>query len=760
MSDAPKPADFIRELVAADLAAGRHTGVVTRFPPEPNGYPHIGHAKSICLNFGLAAEFGGRCHLRFDDTNPETEEIEYVEAIKEDVRWLGFSWGEHLYHASDYAQQLYDWAVRLVEKGKAYVCELSEEEIRATRGTVTEAGSASPWRERPIAESLAELDRMRRGEYPDGAKTLRAKIDMAAANMKMRDPLMYRIRRDATHYRTGREWAIYPMYDWAHGQSDAIEGITHSLCTLEFENNRELYEWFLDALEIPHPRTRQIEFARLNVSYTVVSKRKLLQLVRDQRVSGWDDPRMPTLRGLRRRGVRPEAIRAFCDAIGVTKANSVVDVGILEHAIRDDLNAVAPRRLVVSRPLEIELENWPEGEVDWLEAPSFPHDIGREGSRRVPFGRRLVIEADDFALDPPKGFKRLAPGREVRLRFGYVIRCEQVHQDAHGAVTKLTCSVDRASRGGATADGRSVAGTIHWVDLEHGVPIELRLYDRLFSDPEPDRQENFLDALNPDSLQILAGIAEPAVTAEEAERLQFERLGYFYRDPGSTATRQVWNRIVPLKDSWAKVVAAAPEPPRRRERIADAPQVARSVEVVLDAAQTARRDRLVGTGVPTAEATQIAGSPELDQVFRDALEAAGEAKILANWTVHELGRELKGRAFSELPLSARAFGELVGLVHSGTITGTAAKDLLTRLITNGGDPRQLVAELGLERLDDDQALAGLVAQVIAAEPGNVEAYRAGKMQLLGHFVGKVMAASRGRADARKVRELLVAALGG
>jgi glutaminyl-tRNA synthetase len=750
--------DFIRDLVEADLSAGRHVNIVTRFPPEPNGYPHIGHAKSICLNFGLALEFGGRCHLRYDDTNPETEEIEYVDAIAEDVRWLGFDWGEHRYHASDYAQQLYDWAVTLVRKGKAYVCELSEEELRATRGTVTEPGTPSPWRERPVEESLDLLERMRRGEFADGTKTLRAKIDMAAANMKMRDPLMYRIRREAEHYRSGRSWAIYPMYDWAHGQSDAIEGITHSLCTLEFENNRELYDWYLDALEIAQPRPRQIEFARLAVSYTVVSKRKLLQLVREGLVDGWDDPRMPTLRGLRRRGVRPEAIRAFCDAIGVTKANSVVDVAILEHAIRDDLNAVAPRRLVVLRPLTVELTNWPAGEVDWLDADSWPHDVAREGSRRVPFSGELAIDRDDFAENPPKGFKRLAPGREVRLRHGYVIRCDEVVHGADGSVAKLRCSVDLASRGGATADGRAVAGTIQWVSVPHARALEVRLYDRLFGVPEPDREDNFLTALNPNSLEVCAALAEPAVEEESEERLQFERIGYFYRDPASTPASPKWNRIVALKDSWAKL--AAPVAPPRAERPPVAPResapsgnpvAGKATAVAADVA--ARRDRYQDEfGVAPAEALQLASDPGLGRYFEAGLVAAGDGAVLAKWLVHELGRE---RVDQGLPFDGAALGALVALVRGAQITATAGKLVLDHMLSSGEPPGELVARLGLSRVDDRAELEATIDTVLAAEAANVQSYRNGKTQLLGFFVGKVMAATGGRADAPVVREVLV-----
>ncbi len=573
MSDSPTTApgkDFIREMIDRDRAAGKYGGrVVTRFPPEPNGYPHIGHAKSVCLNFGLAREYGGVCHLRMDDTNPETESPEYVAAIQRDIGWLGFDWGDNLFYASDYFEQLYDFAVELIRRGKAYVCSLSDEEIRAYRGTVTEPGRLSPYAGRSVAESLDLFARMRAGEFPDGAHVLRARIDMASPNMKMRDPLLYRIRR-ATHYHRGDAWVIYPFYDFAHCLSDAIEGITHSLCTLEFENNRELYDWILIALDIPD-RPEQTEFARLNLSYTVLSKRKLLELVERGQVSGWDDPRMPTLSGLRRRGFTPESIRDFCDKIGVAKANSTVDVALLEHCVRDDLNREVPRLMGVLRPLKLVIETYPEGRTEELEAPLYPHDVPKEGSRKVPFSRQLYVERDDFLEDPPKGFHRLAPGREVRLRYAYLVRCERVIKDASGEVVELVCSHDPASRGGAAPDGRKVPGTIHWVSAEHSLPAEVRLYDRLFSVERPDLAEGgFEQTLNPHSLEVLAGSrVEPAAAdASLGERIQLERQGYFFRDPvDSRDGNLVFNRIVPLRDSWAKEVhkveTAASPPPRR-----------------------------------------------------------------------------------------------------------------------------------------------------------------------------------------------------
>ena len=498
---ADAPSNFIRDIVADDLAAGKHGGrVATRFPPEPNGYLHIGHAKSICLNFGLAEEFGGQCHLRFDDSNPTGESVEFVEAIQRDVRWLGFDWGENLFFASDYFERLYAFAVELIEAGKAYVCSLNEEQIRDYRGTVTEPGRPSPYRDRSVEENLDLFRRMRAGEFPDGAHVLRAKIDMAAANMKMRDPLLYRIRH-VPHYRTGDRWCIYPLYDFIHPLSDALEDITHSICTLEFENNRELYDWVVGSVKTPG-RPRQYEFARLNLSYTVLSKRKLIQLVNERHVSGWDDPRMPTLAGLRRRGYTPEAIREFCDRIGVAKNNSTVDVALLEHTLREDLNQRSPRHLAVLRPLRVLIDNYPEGQVEELEAPLWPHDVPKQGSRKLPFSRELYIEQDDFLLEPPKGYHRLSPGAEVRLRYAYVIRCDDVVRDAAGNVVELRCSYDPETRGGDAA-GKKVKGTIHWVSAPHSVEAEVRLYDRLFKSEFPGSESDFLDDINPGSLVAL-----------------------------------------------------------------------------------------------------------------------------------------------------------------------------------------------------------------------------------------------------------------
>jgi len=545
--------DFIRDIVRADLASGRHKSVATRFPPEPNGYLHIGHAKSICLNFGIANEFGGHCNLRYDDTNPTKEDQEYIDAIERDVRWLGFDWGERLYHASDYFEQLYAWAEDLIRAGKAYVDDQSHEEMRATRGTLTEPGINSPFRERPVAENLDLFRRMRAGEFPNGARVLRAKIDMASGNINLRDPVLYRILH-AAHPRTGTAWYIYPSYDFAHGQSDAIEGITHSLCTLEFEDHRPLYDWFLDNLPVPsHPH--QYEFARLNLTHTILSKRVLTELVRGGHVRGWDDPRMPTLAGLRRRGVPPAAIREFVRRIGVAKANSVVDAAMLDFAIREELNKTAQRRMAVLRPLKIVIENYPEGKVEELEAVNHPDDA-TAGTRRIRFSRELFIERDDFMENPPKKFFRLSPGAEVRLRYAYFVTCREVVKNAAGAVTELRCVYDPATKGGNAPDGRKVKATLHWVSASHSIAAEVRLYNPLFNRADPD-PSNFAAQIDPNALEVLGEArVEPALAEQKAgEVVQFERQGYFCPDPDSKPGRLVFNRTVGLRDTWAKVEA-------------------------------------------------------------------------------------------------------------------------------------------------------------------------------------------------------------
>ncbi|MCB9850987.1 MAG: glutamine--tRNA ligase/YqeY domain fusion protein [Phycisphaerales bacterium] len=562
-SDAPRRLNFVEQIIEDDRKAGKWDGrVCTRFPPEPNGYLHIGHAKSIHLNFGLAQRYGGTCYLRFDDTNPIKEEQEYIDSIIADVQWLGYDLTDRIFYASDYFQQMYDWAVQLVKAGKAYVCDLNAEEVREYRGTLTEAGKNSPYRDRGVEENLDLLDRMRKGEFPDGSRTLRAKIDMTSPNMNLRDPAMYRILH-AKHPRTGDAWCIYPMYDWAHGLEDSIERITHSICTLEFENHRPLYDWFLDALGIYHPR--QIEFAKLLLNYTVMSKRKLIELVRGGHVRGWDDPRMATISGLRRRGVTPVALKTFCSEIGVAKFNSTIDLGRLEYSIREDLNLRAPRVMAVLNPLKVVITNYPEDQVDELDAVNNPEDASA-GTRKVPFSRELYIERDDFMEDPPRKFFRLGPGREVRMRYAYFVTCQEAVKDAAGNIVELRCTYDPATRGGDSPDGRKVKGTLHWVSAKHAVDAEVRLYDRLFSVENPNKVEEgqaWTDHINPDSLKVLENAklepnwreaADKATWSDDTARVQFERTGYFALDADTeTAGKPVFNRTVTLKDTWAKI---------------------------------------------------------------------------------------------------------------------------------------------------------------------------------------------------------------
>ena len=755
--------DFIREMVEEDLRTGKYAErVATRFPPEPNGYLHIGHAKSICLNFGLASEYSGHCNLRFDDTNPTTEDPEYVDSIQDDIHWLGFDWLDNRFFASDYFERLYGYAIELVEQGDAYVDSLSEAEIREYRGTVTEPGRNSPYRERGVEENLDLLHRMRAGEFADGEHVLRAKIDMAAANMKMRDPLLYRIRH-AHHYRTGDDWCIYPMYDFAHCLSDAIEGITHSLCTLEFENNREIYDWILERTSVDRPLPEQTEFARLNLSYTVLSKRRLLELVEGGYVDGWDDPRMPTLSGLRRRGYTPASIRNFCDSIGVAKANSVVDVAQLEHAIRDDLNYLAPRLLCVLDPVKVVITNYPEGESELLEAPYFPADIGKEGSRPLPFSREILIERSDFSEEPPKGYRRMAPGREIRLRYAYIVRCEDVVRDeSSGEIREIHCTYDPDTKGGSAPDGRKIAGTIHWVSAEHAVPIETRLYDRLFDDPRPDRGKggpDFKEFLNPDSLRILTtSRAEPSVLDfAPGSHLQFERQGFFYRDPGATVDGPpVFNLTVGLRDTWEKRSAKTPtseqpestESPKTDQATAGAPRPLSGEEKDL-------RDDLVERFSLSADtAEQLARDPKAAEFFEATVQKHDNAASIANWIVNELRGEIRRSGETQPRLSPGQLAELVAIVDSGQISSKIAKELLAEMLETGEDPATLVERHGLHQISDEKELASIIERVLAEQADNVEAYRSGKTSLRGHFVGQVMKATGGRANPQLVQKIL------
>jgi len=774
--------DFVRAIIAADIEAGKHGGsVVTRFPPEPNGFLHIGHAKAICLSFGAAAEHGGVTHLRFDDTNPETEDELYVRSIQEDVRWLGFDWGDHLYFASDYFERLYEYAIELIEAGLAYVDSANEEEIREYRGTVTEPGRPTISRERSVTENLDLFRRMRGGEFPDGAHVLRAKIDLESPNMPMRDPVLYRIRH-ADHYRTGGDWCIYPLYDFTHCLSDSIEGITHSLCTLEFDNNRELYDWILDHLDVPQPQPRQYEFARLNLEYTIVSKRMLLRLVEEGHVNGWDDPRMPTLAGMRRRGIPAAALRAFCDMIGVAKTQNRVDFAKLEYAIRDELNPYAPRVMCVLRPLKLVVDNFPEGGLEELEAPYFPKDVGKEGSRLVPFTRELLIERYDFEEHPPKGFRRLVPGGEVRLRYGYVIRCADVVKDENGVITEVHCTYDPETKGGSTPDGRKVEGTIHWVSASHSVSAEVRLYDRLFSVPDPENVEDgedFIVHLNPDSLTVLSDSRiEPNIASDPPNTTyQFERTGYFVHDSvDSSSDNLVFNRTVTLRDSWAKVRKAAEgeatalgaaksgtakggmaepqpagsgsKPPLTCPRPQDP-----AAALLYDGLREAHR-------LATNEASVLAQDAGLFKLFHEGLEYTVDHSGLAKWIVNEVPRVLEGRPVDTLPFGGLELARLLELVSKGEVSGRAARDVLVVLAEEGGDPDAVIEAKGWGRVSDASTLEPVIARLIAANPAQAQGYRDGKTGLMGFFVGQVMKETDGAADPEVTQSLLRAALVG
>jgi glutaminyl-tRNA synthetase len=759
MADTPR--NFLADIVAADLAAGKNGGkVVTRFPPEPNGFLHIGHAKSILLNFGLARGFGGKTHLRFDDTNPVTEETEYVEAIEADVRWLGGEWAR-LTYASDFFPRMYECAERLVREGHAYVDTQTQDQIREQRGSFDRPGTNSPFRDRPAAESLDLLRRMRAGEFKDGAMVLRARIDMAHPNVLMRDPLLYRIRH-AHHHRTGDAWCIYPMYDFAHPLEDAFEGITHSICTLEFESNRELYDWVLDHLGPWEPRPRQYEFARLALGYTVMSKRKLLQLVNEGRVSGWDDPRMPTVAGMRRRGVTPEALRDFADLIGVAKNNSVVDIGKLEFAIRGDLEARSPRALAVLDPVRLVVTDWPEAKVEELDVPWWPGEPAR-GGRKVPFGRELLIERDDFSVDPPKDWKRLAPGREVRLAGAYVVRCTDVVRGPDGAVVEVRCTHDAAS----LADpSRRAQGTLHWVHAPSAVAAPVRLYDRLFRVELPDAEPDFLQALNPDSLAVAAGArVEPALArAEPGSRWQFLRQGYFFVDPvESRPGAPVFNRTITLRDTWAARTAAKAEERKPKERrpapdAAAAPRKTRAefrAEARAATPELARRhEAYLKLGLSAEESDLLSGDADTAAYFDAAVAAKARPQTAARWLLNDLAGLAGDRALAALPLPGAAFGRFVALVDGGKVTPAGAKALLADLVASGGDPEARLRALGLERVEDRGAVEAAVAKALAAHAKEAERYRAGEKKLFGVLVGAAMKAAGGAADAALVRKVL------
>ncbi len=774
------PKNFIHDIIDEDLASGKHESVVTRFPPEPNGYLHLGHATSIVLNFETAKKYGGRCHLRFDDTNPLTEEQEYVQSIQEDVRWLGYDWGEHLYFASDYFEEMYAVALHLIKQGQAYVDSLDMETMREYRGTVTEAGKESPYRGRSVEENLDLFKAMRAGEFEDGEHVLRAKIDMGADNMLMRDPLLYRIRH-ATHHNTGDAWCIYPMYDFAHCLEDAFEGVTHSLCTLEFENNRAIYDWVIERAPkaLLASRPRQYEFARRNLSHTITSKRKLLRLVDEGLVDGWNDPRLPTLAGLRRRGVPPSAVRTFCMRMGISKNDNRVDYAQLDHTIRDDLNMKAPRVMGVLEPLKVVITNYDEEEVEWLDAPYYPHDVPLEGSRKVPFSRELYIEREDFKEEPPKDWYRLAPGQEVRLRYGYYITCDEVIRDDDGSIQELRCSYDPQTRGGSSPDGREVKGTLHWVSAAEALPCEVRLYERLFEvdDPTGQGDEDYVDFINPDSLEVLKeSLVEPSVADDKiGVRYQFERQGYFWRDPFEAAEEKlVFNRIVSLSDSWAKKQKAkqkAEEERRRREKEAQrqkalkAQQEAGPSDPISEERTQAREadaelaeafDRYQEEmGLKKGEADLLTGDRETWEFFEAVLQSYDEASSVAPWVINEvLARVEEDGTVQDLGVAPEDVGTLIEMVDNDRINTQVSREVLEEMLDGGGDPESIVEEQGLEKVGDVEALIPIIDQAMADNPEEVEKYRGGKKRMIGFFIGQVMQATQGAADAVKVRELL------
>ena len=764
--------DFIRAKISQDLKAGKYPGpVVTRFPPEPNGFPHIGHAKAICLNFGIAAEHsGGRCHLRMDDTNPGTERAEYAEAMKRDIRWLGFDWGERLYHASDYFEDLYGFALALVDKGLAYVDDSTEAEIREQRGSVTEPGAKSPYRERTTAENRDLFKRMRAGEFPDGSRVLRAKIDMAHPNMVMRDPVLYRIRH-AHHYRRGNDWPIYPLYDFAHCLSDSLEGITHSLCTLEFENNREIYDWLLERVGAPRPRPEQTEFAPLAIEYVVTSKRRLRPLVERGVVRGWDDPRMFTLAGLRRRGVTPEAIRKLCDMVGVSKAQSVVDLGKFEFAVRDDLERRAPRAFCVLEPLKVVLANYPEGREERFAAPHFPGatDSGSLDVRALPLARVLYIDREDFCENPPPGYRRLVPGGRVRLKYAGVIQCQEVMRDPEtGQVAELRCLWE--PDGGAAAGPRARAA-VHWVSAAHAVQAEVRLYDRLFTVRDPSAAEDLEAVVNPRSEQVVAGaLVEPGMAgARPGSRYQFERHGYFVADRrDSSADRLVFNRTVALKDSWKARTDAAKDgrgngggPAERSKPARGGNQAGRhpgaratTAEALGDDARR-RFHELTALGANEATAVVIAKSPALEKVFRAARARYAEGgRSLAAWTANEVARLVSDRSGGADAVDAGELAALARAVDTGELSHRQGRAVLQALVETGGTFEEARGALRLAEIGDPEEIEPVARALVAEHPAKVAAYRKGQRGLLGFFVGEALKRTGGAADPRVVSALL------
>jgi len=744
--------DFLRTIVENDLKSGKYNEVVTRFPPEPNGFPHIGHAKSICINFGIANDYNGYCNLRMDDTNPTTEDTKYVEALKDAVEWLGFKWGNNkVYYTSDYFQKIYEYAVQLIKMGKAYVDSINEEEMREYRGTVTQAGRRSEYANRSIEENLDLFERMKKGEFKDGEHVLRAKIDMSASNMKMRDPLLYRIRH-AHHFRTGDEWCIYPMYDYAHCLSDYIEGVTHSICTLEFENNRDIYDWVLDTLELKPPRPYQHEFARLGINYTVMSKRKLLELVNGNYVSGWDDPRMPTIAGYKRRGYTKESILNFCDQIGIAKANSMVDVSQLEFCIRDDLNTKAPRVMAVLDPIKVTIENYNGSEE--IDAPYFPHDIPKEGSRKIPFSNVVFIEREDFSENPVKGYNRLTLDQSVRLRHAYIITCKEVIKDASGNIVEIKVEYNPNSKSGSDTSGIKVKSAIQWVDVKTAKKIEVRLYDRLYKNEAPEGLED----LNPNSLTIIKdALIEPAVITDKADvRFQFEREGYFYADPiDYTDENPVFNKIVGLKDSWAKKTKTEDKPV---EKVVIKQEVKKEavigVEQEMSESQKALFEKYTNNlGLNNEVSNILARDEELSKFYEEALLELNSPITIANIVANDVAKELKQS--DKLNFNAKQIAQLVKMIDEEIISNKIAKQVFEEMVNSGENPNKIVEDKGLVQITDVNIISPIIDEVIAKNPDNVAKYKAGNDKLFGFFVGQVLKATDGKANPKVVNELVI-----
>ena len=742
--------DFLRLRVEEDLQAGKYNKVITRFPPEPNGFPHIGHAKSICINFGIASDYKGQCNLRMDDTNPTKEDTKYVEALKDAVTWLGFNWGDNVYFTSDYFDKIYEYAITLIKMNKAYVDSINEEEMREFRGTVKEAGKRSIYANRSIEENLELFEKMKNGEFKDGEHVLRAKIDMSAANMKLRDPLLYRIRH-AHHFRTEDKWCIYPMYDFAHCLSDYIEGVSHSICTLEFENNRDIYNWVLDTLGLELPRPYQYEFARLGINYTVMSKRKLLELVQEKLVSGWDDPRMPTIAGYKRRGYTKESILNFCDQIGIAKANSMVDVAQLEFCIRDDLNKKVPRVMCVLDPLKVTIENY-EG-FEEIDASYYPHDVPKEGSRKIPFSKEIFIERDDFCENPPKGYFRLTPTQPVRLRHGFIITCKEVIKDSNGNITEIKAQYHPDSKSGEDTSGIKVKSAIQWVSSKEAIKIEVRLYDRLFKNEAPEGLED----INPNSLKIIKdALIEPAViTQKPDERFQFERQGYFYADPiDYTNEKPVFNKIVGLKDSWAKKTVTKQEVKKQSKKEVKKEQVIGS-EVAMSDEQKALFDKYTNELRLNSEVANILARDEkLSSFYEQTLQELNSPISIANIVVTEVARVLKEKQINELKFTSKQIAQLVKMLDEETISSKIAKEVFEYMSKNGDNPLQIVEEKGLIQISDPSIILPIIDEVIAKNPDNVEKFKAGNTKLLGFFVGQVLKNTGGKANPKVVNELV------